>query len=119
MFIEHLSAHLKHQMCAFLSPLHLLLFGNPFTYDLVDCRFHKARGYSVLIAPRFAVIWNECLVDNDIRVELVERFSELLTTLAGNATVVLNAVQLLLAVPDSNVHHAQGPSHSSQRPGRS
>jgi hypothetical protein len=28
-FIEHLGAHLKHQMCTFLRPLHLLLFGKP------------------------------------------------------------------------------------------
>ena len=33
--IEHLSAHLQHQMCTFLRPLHLLLFGKPLTYDLV------------------------------------------------------------------------------------
>ena len=29
--IEHLSAHLQHQMCTFLRPLHLLLFGKPLT----------------------------------------------------------------------------------------
>src|SRR5271165_14843 len=101
-FIEHLSAHLKHQMCTFLSPLHLLLFGKPFTYDLVDRRLHKARRNRLLITPTFAVIWNECLVDNDIRVELVERFSELLTALAGNATVVQNAVQVFELVSRSN-----------------
>ena len=79
-------------MCTFLRPLHLLLFGKALTYDLIDRRFHKARRNRLLIAPTFAVIRNECLVGNDIRVELVERFSELLTALAGNATVVQNAV---------------------------
>src|SRR5262249_20148407 len=82
--------------------LHLLLFGKPFTYYLIDRRFHKARRYSLLIAPTFAVIWNERLVHYDIRVELVERFSELLTALAGNATVVLNAVQVFELVSRSN-----------------
>jgi hypothetical protein len=62
--IEHLSAHLQHQMCAFLRPLHLLLFGKPLTYDLVYRRFHKARRNRFLITPAFAVIWNECLVGN-------------------------------------------------------
>jgi hypothetical protein len=93
-FIEHLSAHLKHQMCTLLRPLHLLLFGKPLTYDLIDRRFHKARRNRLVIAPTFAVIWNEGLVDNDIRVELVQRFSELLTALADNATVVQNTVQV-------------------------
>jgi len=79
-------------MCTFLCPLHLLLFGKPLTYDLVYRRFHKARRDRFLVAPAFAVIWNECLVDNYLLVELVERFSELLTALAGNATVVQNAV---------------------------
>jgi hypothetical protein len=81
--IEHLSAHLQHQMCTFLRPLHLLLFRKPLTYDLVYSRFHKARRNRFLVAPTFAVIWNECLVDNDIRVEFVERLSEFVTILSG------------------------------------
>src|ERR1700740_1537250 len=89
-------------MRTFFRPLHLLLFGKPLTYDLIDRRFHKARRNRLVIAPTFAVIWNECLVDNDIRVELVERLSELLTALAGNATVVQNAVQVFELVSRSN-----------------
>ena len=50
-------------MRTFLRPLHLLLFGKPFTYDLIDRRFHKARRNRLLIAPTFAVIggvWTVC-----------------------------------------------------------
>ena len=39
--IKRLSSHLQHQMCTFLRPLHLLLFGKPLTYDLVYRRFHN------------------------------------------------------------------------------
>ena len=95
-------AHLKHQMCTFLRPLHLLLFGKALTYDLIDRRFDKARRNRLLIAPTFAVIRNERLVHHDVCVELVERFSELLTALAGNATVVQNAVQVFEFVSRSN-----------------
>ena len=75
--------HLQHQMCTFLCPLHLLLFGKPLTYDLVYRRFHKARRNRFLITPTLAVIWNECLVDNDVRVEFVERLFEFATILSG------------------------------------
>ena len=63
-------------------------FGKPLTHDLVYRRFHKARRNRFLVAPRFAVIWNECLVDNDIRVEFVERLSEFATILSGELFVI-------------------------------
>ena len=80
-------------MGPFLRPLHLLLFGRPFAYDLIDRRFHKARRYSLLIAPTFAVIRNERLVHHDVCVELVERFSELLTALAIHAPEIPKSVR--------------------------
>ena len=81
-------------MCTLLRPLHLLLFGKPLTYDLIYRRFHKARRNRFLIPPTFAVIWNECLVDNDIRVELVERLSQFATILSGKLFVVQEAVDV-------------------------
>ena len=70
-------------MDTLLRPLHLLLFGKPLTYDLVYRRFHKASRNRFLITPAFAIIWNECLVDNDIRVEFAERLSQFATILSG------------------------------------
>ena len=70
-------------MGTLLRPLHLLLFGKPLTHDLIYRRFHKARRDRFLITPTFAVIWNECLVDNDIRIEFIERLSQFATILSG------------------------------------
>jgi hypothetical protein len=38
-------------------------------------RFHKARRNRLLVTPTFTLIWKECLIDNDICIELVESFS--------------------------------------------
>jgi hypothetical protein len=88
-------------MCTFLRPLHLLLFGKPLTYDLVYGRFHKARRDRFLITLAFAVIWNECLVDNDIRVELVERLSQFATILSGKLFVIQETVDVFDPVTSS------------------
>ena len=99
--IKHLSAHLQHQMCTFLRPLHLLLFGKPLTYDLVYRRFHKAGRNCFPIAPTFAVIWNEYFVDSDIRIELVERLLQFATILSGKLFVIQETVDVLDPVTSS------------------
>ena len=81
-------------MSALLCPLHLLLFGKPLTYDLIYRRFHKARRNRFLVAPTLAIIWNECLVDSDIRVELVERLSQFATILSGKLFVIQETVDV-------------------------
>jgi hypothetical protein len=50
-FIEHLSAHLQHQMGTLLRPLHLLLFRKPLAYDLIYRRFNVIPGRPKLRLP--------------------------------------------------------------------
>jgi hypothetical protein len=101
-FIEHLSAHLKHQMGTFLRPLHLLLLGKPAYLRSGYRRFHKARRDRFLVAPAFAIIWNDCLVDDDICVELVERLSQFATVLSGKLFVIQETVDVFDPVTSSS-----------------
>ena len=75
--IENVKPNVEEMLHGEPIPSHLLLLYEPFTDDLIDCRFHEARADSLTVTVTLAVIWNKAAIALDVRAEFLNRFEQL------------------------------------------